>query len=118
MFNNLKIKEKIGDKYYFEEDGKNGGCFTKDMIYRISCKIESSPMMTRKRLVEEYEESERKKQDENFEKFGGIRNSVIAGDFCNNTGESMDGVFLAKGGSNNKFTKLKNLTVLGRFYNN
>lgn len=123
----MKIKEKIGDKYYFERNGRFFGAFTKNQIYERAknMHLENNPMTERKKLIDEYEKIENEKRnmeqdklDEDFKKNGGMRNVFIGDDFCNNTGESMDNVFLAKWGSNNRFTKLENFTALGKFNNN
>jgi hypothetical protein len=57
---NLKIKEKIGNEYYFERDGKPfGPSFTKERIDKITQNMRSNnnPMIERKKLIDEYEKN-------------------------------------------------------------
>ena len=64
MFKNMKIKEKIGDKYYFEREGRLFGVFTKEQINRIVQNVQSNnnPMLERKKLIDEYEEVQKKEK--------------------------------------------------------
>ena len=125
---NLRVKQKIGENYEFEKDGKIfGPSLTKESIEEKIKRSSGRAFIMEERLkaINDYKKMENEnkrieqnKLDEDFKKSGGMRNVIICDDFCNNEVGSMDNVILAMGGNNNIITSLENTEILGKFDNN